>query len=67
MCETVAEVRAHVLALLLRGYSPEGVEEMLGQASYFEDCVLGYEPRTALSDPTNVLMQEVTEDAQGRS
>lgn len=59
MCQTAEEVRAHVLALLDRGYSPEQVEEMLGQASYFEDCVLGY---TSVSDPTNVLMQEVTED-----
>ena len=63
MCETVAEARAHVLVLLDRGYSPEQVEEMLGQASYFEDCVLGY---TSVSDPTNILMVEVP-DAPGRS
>lgn len=65
MCQTVEEVRAHALALLLRGYSPEEVEAFLNQASYHEDCVL--EQATPLSDPTNVLMQEVTEDAARRS
>jgi hypothetical protein len=66
MCETVAEVRAHALALLLRGYSPEEVEEALNRASYLEGCVLDELPPTALSDPTNVLMQEVTEDGTRR-
>lgn len=63
MCETVAEVRAHVLALLNRGYSPEEVEVFLNRASYFEDCVL--EEVTPLTDPANVLMQEVAEDGTG--
>lgn len=65
MCETVAEVRAHVLALLNRGYSPEEAEEALGRASYLEGCVLDELPCTGLTDPTNVLMQEVTEDGTG--
>lgn len=56
MCQTVAEARAHVLALLLRGYSPEDVEDRLAQGN---GCVL---EATALTDPTNVLMQEVTDD-----
>lgn len=65
MCQTVAEARAHVLALLLRGYSPEEVEDMVADASrHGEPCII---PPTALSDPTNVLMVEVTEDATRRS
>jgi len=59
MCQTVAEVRAHVLALLDRGYSPEECETMLEAAILTGGCILR---ATALSDPTNVLMQEVTED-----
>jgi hypothetical protein len=60
MCETVAEARAHVLALLLRGYSPEEVEEMVTDASLHGDpCVM---PPTALSDPNNLLMVEVPDD-----
>lgn len=53
MCETVAEVRAHALALLLGGASPEEVEGRLGKPG----CIL--DPLTALSDPTNVLMEVV--------
>jgi hypothetical protein len=60
MCNTVEEGRTHVLALLLRGRSPEQVEEIIDQAS---GCVLeAVQPLTALTDPNNVLMQEVTED-----
>lgn len=61
MCQTLAEVRAHALALLLRGFSPEQVEEMLDGDTGV--CLLDYDGRTAFSDPTNVLMVEVTEDA----
>jgi hypothetical protein len=56
MCETVAEAQAHVLRLLLGGMSPEEAEDRLAGTG----CVLP-EP-TALTDPTNVLMQEVTDD-----
>jgi hypothetical protein len=56
MCQTVEEARAHVLALLLLGYSPEEVEAKLEVP---EACVLDH---TALSDPTNVLMVEVTDN-----
>lgn len=64
MCQTVEEARAHVLALLNRGYSPEQVEELMAEPG----CVLVLAPklplheRTALSDPSNVLMVEVVED-----
>ena len=54
MCETVEGAQAHALALLLRGYSPEEVEDAL--APYVT------EP-TSLSDPANVLLQEVSDDA----
>jgi hypothetical protein len=60
MCQTVEEVRAHVLALLNRGYSPEEVEGILEGTP---GCVL---ERTALTDPTNVLMQEVSDDGARR-
>lgn len=56
MCDTVAEAREHILGLLLRGYSPEEVEERLGQGN---GCVLA---ATALTDPNNVLMVEVADD-----
>lgn len=56
MCRTVAEARAHALALLLAGFTPEEVEDLL------EAGVTPEEARTALSDPTNVLMQEVNDD-----
>jgi hypothetical protein len=56
MCNTVAEVRAHVLALLLGGYSPEEVELALEG----DQCIL--EGRTPLTDPTNVLLKEVAGD-----
>jgi hypothetical protein len=61
VCNTVAEVRAHALALLLGGYSPEEVEAALEGT---QGCVL---ERTALSDPTNVLMQEVANDGSADS
>jgi hypothetical protein len=48
--------QAHILGLLLRGYSPEEVEAML------EGTLPWPGPPTALTDPTNVLMQEVTSD-----
>jgi hypothetical protein len=48
--------QAHLLGLLLQGYSPEEVECMLEGALPWPD-----EP-TALSDPSNVLMQEVNQD-----
>lgn len=56
MCKTVAEAQAHALGLLLQGYSPEEVEDMLAAELT--------EPRgpTALTDPTNVLMVEVLDD-----
>lgn len=60
MCQTVEEVRAHVLALLVRGYSPEEIEAMLGTEA---TCIL---EATALTDPTNVLMVEVVQDAGSR-
>lgn len=41
------------LRLLCQGYTPEEVEDILDGA---------VRQPTALSDPTNVLMQEVTED-----
>lgn len=56
MCQTAAEARAHALALLLAGFTPEEVEDLL------EAGVTPEEARTALTDPTNVLMQEVTDD-----
>jgi DivIVA domain-containing protein len=59
MCSTVAEVRAHALALLLGGYSPEEVEEALDRATGEGACAL---ERTALTDPNNVLMVEVTDN-----
>lgn len=55
MCETVAEVQAHALGLLLAGYSPEEVEAILAG----ELPVPG--ELTALSDPTNVRLQEVSD------
>jgi hypothetical protein len=56
-------VRAHALALLLGGMSPEQVEGILEATADTRTCILDYDGRTALSDPTNVLMVEVTEDA----
>lgn len=55
MCKTVAEAQAHALGLLLAGYSPEEVEQVLAGDL---PAPLG---RTALSDPTNVLLQEVSD------
>jgi hypothetical protein len=49
---------ADALGLLLGGYSPEEVERIL------EGTLPHPDDRTALSDPTNVLMQEVTPMAQ---
>jgi hypothetical protein len=51
--------REGLLALLVGGCSPEEVEAMLaGDLPYPDE-------RTALSDPTNVLMQEVVQDDTG--
>ncbi len=47
---------ADALGLLLGGYSPEEVERVL------EGTLPHPDERTALSDPTNVLMQEVSTD-----
>lgn len=47
------------LRLLGEGYTPEEVEQAL------EVRWQAQRGATALSDPTNVLMQEVTEDATG--
>ncbi len=58
MCTTVAEAREHVLGLLLRGMSPEEIEERMEPGF---GCVL---ERTALTDPSNVLMTEVTSDGE---
>jgi hypothetical protein len=55
---TVAQAQAHALGLLLAGYTPEEVEEAL------EGRV---KPLTALTDPTNVLLQEVNEDGTADS
>ena len=60
MCQTAAEAREHILGLLLGGCSPEEVEALIEGGP---PCVLA---PTALSDPTNVVMQEVTEDATRR-
>jgi hypothetical protein len=60
MCQTVKEAQARALGLLEAGHTPEYVEWWLGQ------CTTGVHGRTALSDPTNVLMQEVTKMAQPR-
>lgn len=50
--------RGYALGLLLAGYSPEEAEVHL------EGRLVQQEPRTALSDPTNVLMKEVPAMAQ---
>jgi hypothetical protein len=55
--EQEARLAADVLRLLERGYSPEEAEQVLEGTLPWPD-----EP-TALSDPTNVLMTEVTGDA----
>lgn len=55
------EATARALALLNQGYTPEEVEELL------EVPAGNVHERTALSDPTNVLMQEVVDDAPGSS
>lgn len=54
--EQEARLAAYVLGLLERGYSPEEAELVLEGTLPWPD-----EP-TALSDPTNVLMVEVTGD-----
>lgn len=51
---------ALALRLLNEGHSPEEVEEAL------EARWQANNPATALTDPTNVLMKEVTSDGQGR-
>lgn len=51
-----AHLTAVALDLLNRGCSPEQVEDVLTGALPHPD------ERTALSDPTNVLMKEVTGD-----
>lgn len=56
MSDTVREAQARALGLLLAGYSPEEVEALL-EAEATEPNAY-----TALTDPTNVLMQEVTDD-----
>jgi hypothetical protein len=51
-----SERARHALSLLLRGQTPEEVEEALADA---------IRPRTALSDPTNVQLEVVTVQARG--
>lgn len=53
--------RRDALGLLLAGYSPEEVEQVLAGTLPHPDEL------TALSDPTNVLMQEVAEDGTSDS
>lgn len=50
------EKAAYALRLLNQGFTPEEVEDIL------EAGVTPAGAHTALSDPTNVLMQEVIED-----
>lgn len=53
-----SEAQRYTLGLLLAGLSPEEAERHL------EGRLVQQSPRTALTDPTNVLMQEVTVMAQ---
>lgn len=52
------EARSYTLGLLLAGLSPEEVE------THLAGRLVQQGPRTALSDPTNVMMKEVTSVAQ---
>lgn len=56
MYYTRAEAQAHALGLLLAGLSPEEVEQDL------EGRLAEPEAATALTDPTNVLLEEVRDD-----
>lgn len=53
MTEAVGRAQRDTLGLLLAGYTPEEVEAMLEGTLPYPD------ERTALSDPTNVLLEEV--------
>jgi hypothetical protein len=62
MCQTVAEVRAHALALLLGGKTPEEVEAALVATSGTPQCILDHRPLTSLTDPNNdPVFKEVTD------
>lgn len=56
MTYTEAEARRDLLGLLLAGYTPEEAEAWLA-ARVTTDLEL-----TALTDPNNLVMQEVTSD-----
>lgn len=60
MTEAIGRAQRDALGLLLAGYTPEQVERLLEGTLPHPD-----EP-TALSDPTNVLMQEVHDDGAAR-
>lgn len=61
MTKAIGRAQRDALGLLLAGYTPEEVEQVLAGTLPHPD-----EP-TALSDPTNVLMQEVNEDGTADS
>lgn len=55
MTEAIGRAQRDALGLLLAGYTPEQIEDILAGDLPHPD-----EP-TALSDPTNVLMKEVSD------
>lgn len=59
MTEPTGRARRDALGLLLAGYTPEEVEAILAGEVAYPDAL------TALTDPTNVLMQEVNDDDAG--
>lgn len=61
MTKANGRARRDALGLLLAGYTPEDVERVL------EGTLPHPDERTALSDPTNVLMQEVSTDGTADS
>lgn len=61
MTEAAGRAQRNALGLLLAGYTPEEVERVL------EGTLPHPDAPTALSDPNNVLMQEVSGDGTADS